>query len=798
MASIKGIVIEIEGKTEGFVKSLNDCEKSIKNTEAALKKVNQALKLDPSNTELLAQKQSLLSQQVEQTSEKLQLLEQAANDANEALANGDISEAEYAQLQAEVELTRQKLSDLKKEADTVGSSLQASFREAGEKMQEVGEKIENVGDKMKAFGEGMTKYVTGPIAAAGAAAVASFREVDGGLDNIIRKTGVTGTQLEAYEDIMNNIATTIPTDFDTAGNAIGEVATRFRLTGQELEDVSTAFIEFSSITGADVVQSVDDTQKALSAFGLPAEEVGDLLDRLAYVSQETGTDVNTLTNGLVQNSAAFMELGLSIDQAAEFMGQMETSGANAESVMQALRKGLKSSAESGSDFAAELESLQSSILNGTDDMDGLTLAYEMFGRSGDQIYSALRSGTLDFTSMGNAAGDAGGTVKRTFDATVDPLTKSQTTMNQLKITLGDVGETMTTMVVPALESLNTALESANDWWNSLDQNEQNNILTAIAVVAAIGPVIAIIGTVVSSIGSLIGVLGTASVMMGTTGLAGTAAALGATLWPVIAVITAVIGIIWGLYEIVTGVINIIENWDVLMAQLKEDFGPIFETIGEWWDDLCNKFSEWIDDLGEKFTQWKEDLGETWDGIKEKVSEVWDNIKETVAQKIQDAKDSVHEKIEEIKESFASLPENALEWGSDMIDNFVQGIRNAWSSFTGAISDLAGYIADYIGFSEPEKGPLSDFHTFSPDLVDLWNEGIYNNLGQVQESAQAMAGTVAGGLQTTDYTGALNGISGQLAGMANGSQPINVYIGSDRIGTAIARSNQRTAYISGGR
>lgn len=70
--------------------------------------------------------------------------------------------------------------------------------------------------------------------------------------------------------------------------------------------------------------------------------------------------------------------------------------------------------------------------------------------------------------------------------------------------------------------------------------------------------------------------------------------------------------------------------------------------------------------------------------------------------------------------------NAWEWGADLVDNFVDGIVSHWKTGIEEIKDIAGDIADYLGFSEPEKGPLSDFHTFAPDMMDLFISGIENN------------------------------------------------------------------------
>lgn len=824
-SNIKGIVIEIEGKTSGLVSALKDVDKSVKNTQTALKKVNEALKLDPKNITLVAEKQKLLQQQIENTSERLQLLEQAARDAEEALANGDISEAEYAQLAAEVELARQELERLNNEANN-SNGLSKAFEEAGKKIQEVGEKVEEVGEKIKGVGEGYSKYVTAPIVATGTASVAAFKDVDASMDIVIKKTGATGDELERLEEIFRNIATTVPVDMDVVGAAIGEVSTRFGVTGDELETLSVAFIKFSQINNTDVSNSVDNVQKALAAFGLDAEYAEELLDRLSSVSQDSGANVDTLTAGLIQNAAAFQEMGLSIDQAAEFMGELETSGANSETVMQGMRKALKNAAEDGTDLNTALMDLQNAILNGTDDMDGLTYAYEMFGKSGDQIYSSVKNGTLDFNDLGKAAEDAGGTVSRTFDATNDPLNNSRTALNKLKLTLGDVGETIAKLVAPVIENLSAKLDKLNKWWNSLSEGTQKFIIKAAAVIAAIGPIIAIIGSLVIGIGQAITAVGVISAALGTTGLAATFAALAPIIGTVVAAIAAVVAIGWGLYEIVTNVIDIIQNWDVLMGALAEDLGGVFGNIKEGFESLVGNIGSGIDNAKqkfedlknsakEKFENIKQDAQEKWDAVKSHISdaidgakgkfeeikgtsqEAWDTIKSKITESIDGARATVSEKVETIKGYFTDMATKAFTWGKDLLKNFIDGIKSMWNSFTGTIGDLTGYIKANLGFSEPEEGPLSNFHTFAPDMIDLWNKGIYDNLGKVQESSEAMAQTVATGVQPTDYSGVLSGIQSSLSGFGKVPIQVNVMVGGEQLDSYIINASNNNNFKSGG-
>ena len=79
--------------------------------------------------------------------------------------------------------------------------------------------------------------------------------------------------------------------------------------------------------------------------------------------------------------------------------------------------------------------------------------------------------------------------------------------------------------------------------------------------------------------------------------------------------------------------------------------------------------------------------------------------------------------------------NPIQWGKDLISNFVQGIKNGWRDLKGALGELGDMIADYIGFSEPEEGPLSNFHTYAPDMMKLFAKGVKDNTRLVTDQIQ---------------------------------------------------------------
>lgn len=380
--------------------------------------------------------------------------------------------------------------------DSAGTSAGKS---AGKSM------VSSMSSTMSKAGGALTKSVTAPLLAVGAASVAAWKEVDSGLDTIVEKTGASGAALESMSDILDNIATSVPTDFATAGAAIGEVNTRFGSTGKELEKLSTQFVKFAKLNNTDVSKSIDTVQKALSVFGKTADEAPKLLDALTAAGQKTGASVDILANGLIQNGTAFEELGLDIYQATMFMGQMEISGANSETVMQGLRKALKNAAKDGIPLNKALSNLQNSILKGKNGMDGLTAAYELFGKSGDQIYGAVKNGTLDFTNLAVATENLEGTVSKTFEGTLSPLENFTTVLNQLKT----VGADLVVSAGPALTSMlgtvSNIVKSLSDAWNDLSPKTQETIVKFGLFAAAAGPVLSVGGKLLGGVQKLGGV-----------------------------------------------------------------------------------------------------------------------------------------------------------------------------------------------------------------------------------------------------------------------------------------------------
>ena len=572
--NVKGIIIEIEGNTKGLSKSLNDVNKALKSTQDSLKVVNKALKLDPKNLDTLKTKQNLLNTAINETKQKLDIEREAAEKAAQALEEGTITQNQYDALQAEVAATAAELNNLEQEAeqtsaalDNLGNNsgiknLSADLEAAGQKMQAVGDKVKNVGDNMQQLGGNLTKSVTAPVIGFGKKSLDAFNEVDGAMDTVIKKTGATGAAAEAYGNIVKDLATQIPTDFDTAAEAVGEVATRFDLTGQDLEELSGEFIKFAALNDTDVSSSIDKVQAAMAAYGVETDSAADVLDILTKASQDTGVSVDQLASDLTTNSATMQELGFGINRSVGFLASLNKQGIDSTAVMGGLKKALVNATKDGKTMDQALAELEQTMAGASSDTEAMAYAMELFGnKAGPQMAKAIQEGRLSFDEITNSVTGFGGAVDTTFSETLDPIDSMQTTLNELKLALAEVGASIGESLAPILQSLAEGLKNVAAWWKSLNPETQQFIIKAALIAATVGPVLIILGSLISAIGSIITVIGGAvgaiGGLIGAGGLAGIGTVITGTVLPAIgAAVTAaapVVAVIAGIVAAIAAV-----------------------------------------------------------------------------------------------------------------------------------------------------------------------------------------------------------------------------------------------------
>ena len=191
MASrIQGITVEIGGDTTKLQTAIKGLNGEIKSTQTALKDVEKLLKMDPGNTELLAQKEKLLAQAVDETKQKLETLKTAAEQANTALANGDISQEQYDALQREIVETEQNLRSLETQANQSATAVQ-KIATTGESLKTTGDNISNAGKKLLP--------VTAAVTGLGTASVTTAANFESSMSQVQATMGITKDSMSTHD-----------------------------------------------------------------------------------------------------------------------------------------------------------------------------------------------------------------------------------------------------------------------------------------------------------------------------------------------------------------------------------------------------------------------------------------------------------------------------------------------------------------------------------------------------------------------------------------------------------------------
>lgn len=648
---IKGITIEFRGDTTQLDKALRKIKSDSKSVDTELKNVNRALKFNPKNTELLTQKQKLLKERVAQTTKSLDELKKIQSQMD---AKGVSKQsAEYQKVRREIIETESRLKHFKAEADKLASVKLTAFRA----------QLDDMSKKFKTAGDALTKYITLPLAALGGASGAAFNGVDESLKKIVQLTGASGEDLAAMEETVKSIAAEVPADFDTIATAVGEVNTRFGITGEQLDDVSEKFVKFADINGVDITQAIDQTQKAMAAFGLSADDAGEVLDILTRVSQNTGVSVDRLTQGLVTNSLAFQEMGLDINQASTLMGMLEKSGVRMETVTNGLRKALKTAAADGVDVNTALADLQKTIESDKDGTEGLAKAYELFGRNGDAVYQAVKSGALNFEELANASTDASGALEDTFERTLTPADKFAVIMNELKLLGYEIANSVLPVIEPVIQKIADGVGQLTEKWNALPKDTQQRIIAVATALAAIGPALILISKLLSGLSIIIGGVSTAVGVL-SSALAFLAANPVVLIIAGIAALVAAIVLLWNKSETFRNFIlgvwqNIQQKFAALVAwfgQKKEQLLGFFRGIPAF---FSNVFSQAWANVKRAFSNFGSFFGGLWNTIKNKFSAIGTAIASAISGSVRSGINGVINRIESIINGGISLINGAI-------------------------------------------------------------------------------------------------------------------------------------------
>lgn len=754
-----GLKFTADGAAE-YVRSLKDINAEMSQSYAEYQRQTAMLSENATATEKLTAKKEYLSEQVSLQKEKVTAL----NAELEAMSrNENANEAAIAKKRKELTQAEAKLANYEKGLSACTDEL----KNHSEWTDKVSTGLKDFGDKAEKTGKSLS-VVTAAVTAVGAASYAAWQEVDNGLDTIIKKTGASGEALESLNTSFYNVYGSIPTTAEKAGVAIGEVNTRFGVTGQELGDLSRLFIQFAEINDTDLNGSIDNTSKIMTQWGLSMEDAANLLGVITNEAQRTGISTDTLMASLIANGATFKEMGLSVDQAATLLANFEINGVDAATALASLKKAALNYAADGKTMTEGLSDTIDAIKNAKDETEALDIATAAFGSKGAlEMTTAIGEGRLSVDDLAQSMENMGTVVSDTFESTLDAPDKMTVAMNNLKIAGADLASSLMDVLTPILEKLVGVVQSVVQWFTSLDEGQKQTIVTIAAVVAAIGPALIILGKLSSSVGSIIALVpkitsGFSTISKAFTGFTSLIAA-----HPVIAAITAVIAIIVTLWNKCEWFRNLVYAlWDgikatfqALVSWLQTAFEAIKNALSKLWegikgivDKIVDVFKAWVEYVKSVFVA-------GWTAAIEIVKGVFSSLFESLSAIWEDIKGIFNGIIDFVRNVFAGNWEGAWNSIVSVFGHIFSGIANfVKAPINAVISLLNGAIEgiNKISVKVPDWIPGLGGKTFGFNipLIPMLAKGgeLLSGMAVVAEAGPELLSNSGGVTRVTPLTG----------------------------------------------
>lgn len=335
---IKGITIEIGGDTTGLDKALRGVNSEIKETQSNLRDVEKALKLDPTNTELLAQKQRELAKAVEATSKKLDTLKEAQKQAMDQLERGEISQQQYDALTREIV----KTEDALKRATEAQASFNATAEQAKAKLDGLSTAAGNVADKTKM----LSAAGAGVVAAIGGLAIQSAAAADD-LNTMAKQSGLSTDELQRMKyasdlvdvslDNMVGAQSKLRRSMASNEDAFKQLGVSVKDSNGQMRDSSEVFYQTLQALSR-IGNETERDQMAMQIFGKSADQLAGIIDDGGAALKAYGDEAEQLGLVLDESTLASMnELNDSIDKLkAQATGELAKAGASAIEALQPL------------------------------------------------------------------------------------------------------------------------------------------------------------------------------------------------------------------------------------------------------------------------------------------------------------------------------------------------------------------------------------------------------------------------------------------------------------------------------
>ena len=782
---IKGITIEIGGDTTKLEASLKSVNQEIKGTESKLKDVNKLLKMDPGNTQLLSQKYKTLQQEIQATKEKLNTLKEASKQADQALKDGTISKDQYDALQREIAETEQSLKSLEQEYKNFGSVQAQQIAAAGEKMKDLGSKMESAGKTL-------TTHVTLPLAAVGAAGVASFAEVDKTMQLTNKTMGNTAEEAELLNKAMKDAAAN-----STFGMKDAATATlNFARAGLDAEQAASALAPAMNLAageGGDLDTVSAGLVATINGFHGSFEDAGHYADVFAAACNNSALDVDSLSHAMSVAAPIFSSAGYSVNDAALYMGVMANNGIDADKAANSLKTGLARLVSPAKEGAEMMDKLGISVTNSDGTMkssiqiqkelhdafgklsesEQIAAASAIFGKNQMAPWLALiNTAPEDVAELDASLQNCAGTTDEMAEAMMSGFGGSlEKLKSSIDVLVTSIGEAL----APTIQKVATFIQGLVDKFNSLTPAQQETIVKIGLIVAAIGPLLVILGKLLTSIGTIMtwapkiktAITTVKTIIPALTG--GLQSLWGVILAnPIVLIVAAIAAAVAAFIYFWNTSEEFRQFWIDLWEAIKTAVSIVVQAIATF-------FTQTIPEAFNAFVEFFKGL---WEGIKEFFSGIWEGMKEIVSTAWETIKNVVQVAIMAIGEFFSTALTIITLPFQFIWENCKEIILTAWEAIKGIVTGALEAIKTGISTAweavktttstvfEAVKTVITTVWTAIKSALDPIINGIKTAVSTAWEAIKTATSTVFNAVKTT-VTTIWNGIKTAVTTVVNG-------------------------------
>ena len=517
--SIKGILVEIGGDTSGLQKALKKVNSETSGLSKELKGINSLLKLDPKNTELLAQKQTVLTGNIKETEEKLKLLKQAQKEADETIKNGgEISQENYRNLQREIVNTQKKLENLNEEYNNFKTE-NSKFTKVGKTLQDFGEKVDSTSEKINKIGTDVTAKATTGIVGIATAAVTAGASLESAVDKYIAKAGKSVEETEKYKKVLTDINdANFGEGYEDIANSMAIVEQQMRGLDDaaDLENITKKAYYLKDAFDAEINESVRAAKMLMEQWGMSADEAFELINQ----GYQKGLDKNgDLLDSINEYSVHFRQIGLSatdmfntfclgaesgafsIDKVGDAIKEMgiRLKDGTATDTLKSMKLNAneleKAFAEGGEKGSWAFGEIVKGLQNIKDPLKQNQAGVTIFGTMWEDLG---KDAVFSMTSYGEKFDETANTMSSSMDKMYNNTKSSaESSIKRIKTISANLG----TKLLPVVNKVLDKVEVFINKLDNLSDSEKDNIINIGLLVAGVGPLIKIVGTAGTVIGT---------------------------------------------------------------------------------------------------------------------------------------------------------------------------------------------------------------------------------------------------------------------------------------------------------